>query len=65
MRDSISASETLIFGDIPRIDMAVWDRASTVSERLAIAAEVRAICHEIGFFYLVNQGVISWLLNLF
>ena len=41
---------------IPVIDLAPWfdgDRAA----RAALAAEVNRVCHEIGFFYVVNHGI--------
>ena len=41
---------------IPSVDLSRWVNGSP-TDRTQLAAELRAICHEIGFFYLVNHGV--------
>jgi isopenicillin N synthase-like dioxygenase len=43
------------FTEIPVIDLARWQGPSSDQEELA--REVRTICHEIGFFLVVNHGV--------
>jgi isopenicillin N synthase-like dioxygenase len=43
------------FTAIPEIDLRRWHGAD--SERADLAAQVRRICHEIGFFQLVGHGV--------
>lgn len=41
---------------IPEIDLGRW-RSGDEAERRALADEVRAICHHIGFFHLVGHGI--------
>ena len=43
------------FTAIPEVDLRRWH--GDAESRAALAAEVRAICHEIGFFQLVGHGV--------
>ena len=43
------------FSAIPVVDLASW-RGSR-DDRAALAQEVRSICHEVGFFLVVNHGV--------
>ncbi len=42
--------------NIPSVDLNRWMNGSP-ADRTQLAAELRIICHEIGFFYLVNHGV--------
>jgi isopenicillin N synthase-like dioxygenase len=44
------------FTAIPVVDVARW-RAGGDADRAALAAEVRTVCHEVGFFHLVGHGV--------
>jgi isopenicillin N synthase-like dioxygenase len=48
-------SDTVAFTAIPQVDLARW--AGSEADRSVLAAEVRTICHEIGFFQLVGHGV--------
>jgi isopenicillin N synthase-like dioxygenase len=41
--------------EIPEIDLRRWD--ASPDDRAALATEVGAICHEVGFFHLVGHGV--------
>jgi isopenicillin N synthase-like dioxygenase len=50
-------SATAAFTVIPEVDLSRW--AGSATDRAALAAEVRAVCHEIGFFQLVGHGVPS------
>jgi isopenicillin N synthase-like dioxygenase len=43
------------FTAIPEVDLARWHAGD--AERAALAAEVRQICHEVGFFQLVGHRV--------
>lgn len=43
------------FTSLPEVDLRRWDGSS--DDRASLAADVRAICHEIGFFQLVGHGV--------
>jgi len=43
------------FTSIPIVDLSAWTGSDAA--RRALAAEVRSICHEIGFFHLVGHGV--------
>lgn len=43
------------FSEIPVVDLAAW--RGTRNRRDALAAEVREICHHVGFFVVVNHGV--------
>lgn len=40
---------------IPDVDLAAW--AGTDADRTALSAEVREICHDLGFFHVVGHGV--------
>ncbi|MEZ5216943.1 MAG: 2-oxoglutarate and iron-dependent oxygenase domain-containing protein [Ilumatobacteraceae bacterium] len=42
--------------ELPTVSLRAWHGGSA-SERAALADEVRAICHDIGFFCLVDHGV--------
>jgi isopenicillin N synthase-like dioxygenase len=42
---------------LPIVSLAQWNNASTKDERLALANQVREICHSIGFFLLVEHGL--------
>jgi isopenicillin N synthase-like dioxygenase len=46
---------TEAFTAIPVVDLSRW--SGSEAERAALAAEVRTICHEVGFFHLVGHGV--------
>lgn len=46
---------SMAFQDIPMVSLADWN--GTSADRHAFAEELRAICHEIGFFRLVNHGI--------
>lgn len=41
---------------IPLIDLEPWHRGDAAARR-RLAAEIGRICHEIGFFYVVNHGI--------
>ncbi len=41
---------------LPVVDLQRWRRGSD-AEREAFAVEVRNVCHDVGFFYLVGHGV--------
>ena len=43
------------FTTIPVVSLARW--RATPGERAALAEEVREICHQVGFFYLVEHGI--------
>jgi isopenicillin N synthase-like dioxygenase len=43
------------FTTIPVVDLRRWH--DSAAERAALADEVRAVCHEVGFFHLVGHGV--------
>ena len=45
------------FDSIPVVSLAGWRDAATDAERAAFADEVRRICHEIGFFTLIDHGI--------
>jgi isopenicillin N synthase-like dioxygenase len=51
------ASDTVpaAFTEIAEVDLARW--RGPEGDRAALAAEVREICHEVGFFQLVGHGV--------
>ena len=42
--------------NIPKIDLESWLNGSP-EQRTRVEKEFRQICHEIGFFYLINHGV--------
>ncbi len=46
----------MAFTSIPVVDLTRW-RTGTAAERTTFAAELRDICHEVGFFSLVGHGV--------
>jgi isopenicillin N synthase-like dioxygenase len=48
-------TDTLAFTTIPVVDLRRW--RGTDTDRAALADEVRAICHEVGFFHLAGHGV--------
>ena len=41
---------------LPVVDLTHW-RNGTAAEQEAFAVEVREICHDVGFFYLIGHGV--------
>jgi isopenicillin N synthase-like dioxygenase len=41
---------------LPVVDIQLW-RTGSPSDQLRFATDVREICHELGFFYLVGHGV--------
>jgi isopenicillin N synthase-like dioxygenase len=43
------------FDSIPQVSLAEW--RATDADRAAVAARVRHICHEVGFFTLVDHGI--------
>lgn len=43
------------FTELPVVDLSRWRGAA--DERAAVAAEVRQICHEVGFLLLVGHGI--------
>jgi len=43
------------FVAIPVVDLTAWDGSD--DDRAELAARVRSICHEVGFFHLVGHGV--------
>jgi isopenicillin N synthase-like dioxygenase len=43
------------FTTIPVVDLSAWH--GSAEDRNALADEVRAICHDVGFFHLVGHGV--------
>jgi len=51
-RDIVAA---MSFQDIPVVSLAGWTAPS--ADRAAFADRLRAICHEVGFFQLVDHGV--------
>ena len=44
-------------GMLPVIDMAPFLNGGSVAERAAVARELRRVCIDIGFFYLVGHGI--------
>jgi isopenicillin N synthase-like dioxygenase len=48
-------TDAVAFTSIPVVDLGRWHGAP--ADREALAAEVRAVCHEVGFFHLVGHGV--------
>jgi isopenicillin N synthase-like dioxygenase len=52
--DTVSAP-TGAFTSIPVVDLSRWH--GPPGEREALAADVRAVCHEVGFFHLVGHGI--------
>jgi isopenicillin N synthase-like dioxygenase len=55
MAETLDAATTAAFTTIPEVDLARW-RGSD-ADRAALAARVRQVCHEVGFFQLVGHGV--------
>lgn len=53
-RDS-SVTSAQTFSAIPEISLAGWTDPG--ADRLAFAAQLTRICHEVGFFHLVDHGV--------
>jgi isopenicillin N synthase-like dioxygenase len=51
----VRARAAAAFTAIPVVDLSRWD--GNGADRAALAAEVRTICHEVGFFHLVGHGV--------
>src|SRR4029078_5263484 len=49
-RVALARSDTVAFTAIPEVDLGRW--AGREADRSALAAEVRTICHAIGFFQL-------------
>ena len=45
------------FSEIPVVDLSPWWGTGTPDERTELADRVRGICHEVGFFLIVNHGV--------
>ncbi len=54
MTDTVSAPASA-FTSIPVVDLSRW--RGPAAERDALAADVRAVCHDVGFFHLVGHGV--------
>ena len=55
MSQALDATAAAAFTAIPEVDLRRWHGGD--AERAALAAEVRQICHEVGFFQLVGHGV--------
>lgn len=55
MADTLDRTPASTFTTIPEVDLSRW--RGSAAERAALAAEVRRICHEVGFFQLVGHGV--------
>ena len=55
MGETLDAAPVAAFTAIPEVDLARWPGSE--ADRSALAAEVRAVCHEIGFFQLVGHDV--------
>ena len=53
--DSSGVRSSGTFSAIPVVDLAAW--RGSPDERRALADEVRSVCHEVGFFLVVNHGV--------
>jgi isopenicillin N synthase-like dioxygenase len=53
--DSSGVRSSGTFSAIPVVDLAAW--RGSPDERAALADEVRSVCHEVGFFLVVNHGV--------
>ena len=54
MTDTVSAPAGA-FTSIPVVDLSRW--RGTATEREALAADVRTVCHDVGFFHLVGHDV--------
>jgi isopenicillin N synthase-like dioxygenase len=48
-------TDTLVFTTIPVVDLSRWH--GNDADRAALAGDVRAVCHDVGFFHLVGHGV--------
>jgi isopenicillin N synthase-like dioxygenase len=46
----------MTFSSIPVIDIGGL-RSQNLDDRKAVAAQLRQVCHEAGFFYITNHGV--------
>ena len=53
--DTPLAASSQHFSSIPTVSLDEWRRPG--ADRAAFAAELRRICHEVGFFTLVDHGV--------
>jgi isopenicillin N synthase-like dioxygenase len=53
--DLLDVAPADAFTSIPEVDLARWHGSD--ADRGALAAEVRQICHDVGFFQLVGHGV--------
>jgi isopenicillin N synthase-like dioxygenase len=53
--DTPRAASSQHFSSIPTVSLDEWRRPG--ADRAAFAAELRRICHEVGFFTLVDHGV--------
>jgi len=45
----------MAFREIPSVSLADWH--GTAAERTAFADRLRAVCHDVGFFLVVDHGV--------
>lgn len=55
MTETLETALEEAFVELPEVDLSRWH--GSVSDRRRFAAEVREICHEIGFFQLVGHGI--------
>lgn len=54
-RPDIGAAGSGDFAEIPVVDISLW--RGNQNDRDALATQVRTICHEIGFFVIINHGI--------
>lgn len=47
--------------EVPIVDMARWRGAA--SDRSALAEEVRSVCHDVGFFVVIDHGIEATLID--
>jgi isopenicillin N synthase-like dioxygenase len=52
---SVAVSSAQTFTEIPRVSLAAWTTPG--ADRAGFAERLTTICHEVGFFYLVDHGV--------
>lgn len=55
MAQTLDDTTAVPFTSIPEVDLSRWH--GSAADRAELAADVRRICHEVGFFQLVGHGV--------
>ncbi|HEY1282573.1 MAG TPA: 2-oxoglutarate and iron-dependent oxygenase domain-containing protein, partial [Acidimicrobiales bacterium] len=56
MSQDVRSRPGAAFTSIPVVDLSRWTRNDS-EDAASVAAEVRTVCHQVGFFHLVGHGV--------